>query len=206
MNKVEMKKQLQGGIIAVIRCKDKVLAEKMIVTAINSGIKAVEITYTVEGAGALINEIKTKYPETIVGAGTVIELAQAEDALKNKADFIVSPCLVSEVAALCKERDIFCSMGAVTATEIFNAYKMGVDVMKLFPGETFSPSIIKSLKAPLPFVDVMPTGGVSDKNVKEWFDNGAFAVGAGGYLTKGITEDNLDVLEARVKSLVAAAK
>src|SRR5699024_8127965 len=97
------------------------------------------------------------------------------------------PCVVEEVGAYCKEHDIFCSLGAATPTEALHSYRAGSDVVKLFPGDCLSPKMMKGIKAPMPFIDMMPTGGVDDTNVKEWFQAGAFATGFGGYLTKGIT-------------------
>lgn len=206
MNKFDVKKNLHKSIIAVIRCKDQQLAEEMVKTIIQNGIKAIEVTYTVVGAGELISRLKKAHPDCLIGAGTVLNLAQAEEAYNNNADFIVCPCIVEEVAEFCKEKGIMLSLGASTATELLKAYKMGADIIKLFPGDTFKPSIIKAFKGPFPFADLMPTGGVSDKNIKEWFDNGAFAVGAGGYLTKGIDFNNMSVLKDRINKLIEAGK
>ncbi|TDT62886.1 2-keto-3-deoxy-phosphogluconate aldolase [Fonticella tunisiensis] len=168
-------------------------------TIINSGIDALEVTFTVKGAPELIKELKAESSGVIIGAGTVLTVVQAEDALKAGADFIVSPCIIEEVGAFFRERGIFCSMAAGTSTEVYNSYNHGSDVVKLFPGEYMNPGIIKAIKAPMPFIDIMPTGGVDHKNIKSWFDNGAFAIGVGGYLTKNIDENNLDILNPDAK-------
>ncbi|MGF7400653.1 bifunctional 4-hydroxy-2-oxoglutarate aldolase/2-dehydro-3-deoxy-phosphogluconate aldolase [Thermoanaerobacterium thermosaccharolyticum] len=202
----EIKEKTKKGIFSVIRCKDYELGMKMAEKVIECGINIIEITYTVEGAGKLIKELKKKYPDKIVGAGTVLELSQAEEAVGSGADFVVTPCIVEEVASYCKKNDVFFSMAAATTTEMFKAYKMGSEVIKLFPGEFVNSKIIKSLKGPFPFLEFMPTGGVNDENINEWFENGAYAVGVGGYLTKGINFDNLDLLEERAKRLVNAVK
>jgi len=206
MNKIETKERLRNKIVAVIRCSDITLAEKISKTAIKAGIDAIEVTFSVENAGELINKLKKDFPKAIIGAGTIVNREQAETALQSGAEFIVSPCIVSEVGKLCSEKDVFCSMSGTTSTEAYNSYILGSDVVKLFPGEYLSPNIIKSLKAPFPYIDFMPTGGVSDKNIKQWFEAGAFAVGAGGYLLKGINEENLDILEERCKKLIEAMK
>jgi 2-dehydro-3-deoxyphosphogluconate aldolase/(4S)-4-hydroxy-2-oxoglutarate aldolase len=206
MDKQLVKEKLRNKIIAVIRCEDAVKAKKISKTIIECGIDVLEVTFTVKGAPQLIKELKAESPTSIVGAGTVLTVEQAKEALKSGADFIVSPCTIEEVGAFCKENDVFCSMAAATSTEVYNSHKFGSDVVKLFPGEFISPGIIKAIKAPLPFIDMMPTGGVDNKNVKTWFENGAFAVGVGGHLTKGIDETNLDVLRARCEALINAAK
>lgn len=203
MNKSIIKEKLKGSIIAVIRCNDAKLAEIMSEVIIQKGIKAVEITYTIENASSVIYELKKNFHSVLIGAGTILELFQAEEAIKSGADFIVTPCIVENIANHCLKNDIFCSMAASTTTEIYNAYKIGADIIKLFPGEYLNPSIIKSLRGPFPFVEFMPTGGIDDKNINEWFNNGAYAVGVGGYLTNGVNFNNLKLLEDRVDKLIS---
>lgn len=204
MNKVEAKKAMKGKLIAVIRIEDPTDAKVICKTIVESGIDTLEITFSVKNAEKLIYDLKQELPNALIGAGTVLSKEQAELAHKNGADFIVSPCIVEEVGAYCKEHDIFCSLGAATPTEALRSYQAGSDVVKLFPGDCISPKMIKGIKAPMPFIDMMPTGGVDDTNVKEWFKNGAFAAGFGGYLTGGINLNNLDELEARCKKLIQA--
>lgn len=206
MDKRTIKELLRNKIISVIRCDDFSTAKLICNTIIQSGIEVLEITFSVKDAPKLINELKKENPNTLIGAGTVLEVEQAQEALENGADFIVSPCIVEEVGAFCKANNVFCAMGAATATEAYNSYKHGSDVVKLFPGEYINPGIVKSIKAPMPFIDMMPTGGVDHNNIKSWFDKGAFAVGVGGYLTKGIDETNLDVLKSRCEMLINASK
>ena len=204
MNKTEVKKLMKGKLIAVIRIEDPVEAKVICKTIVESGIDTLEITFSVKDAEKLIYELKKELPDALIGAGTVLTKEQAESAYKNGADFIVSPCIVEEVGEYCREHDIFCSLGAATPTEALRSYKAGSDVVKLFPGDCLSPKMIKGIKAPMPFIDMMPTGGVDDSNVKEWFKAGAFAAGFGGYLTKGITSDNLEELKTRCKKLLTA--
>jgi 2-dehydro-3-deoxyphosphogluconate aldolase/(4S)-4-hydroxy-2-oxoglutarate aldolase len=206
MDKTTAKEKIRNKIIAVIRSDDFSKAKIICNTIIQSGIDVLEITFTVKDAPRLIKELKAENPNAIIGAGTVLESSQAKDALENGADFIVSPCIVEKVGAFCKKHGVFCSMGAGTVTEVYNSYKLGSDVVKLFPGEYINPGIIKSIKTPLPFIDMMPTGGVDHNNIKTWFEKGAFAVGVGGYLTKGIDETNLDVLRSRCQMLIDALK
>lgn len=206
MNKQQVKEAMKGALIAVVRGGDIKEAKCICEKIVSSGITALEITFTLPGAEVLIKELKEELPNALIGAGTVLTRKQAELAINNGADFIVSPCVVKEVGHYCKEKDVFCSMGAATPTEAYESYMEGSDVVKLFPGDCISPKMIKDIQAPMPFVEIMPTGGVDDANVKKWFECGAFAVGLGGYLTKGINSNNLDELEKRCKKLIAALK
>lgn len=206
MNKQELKKLMKGKLIAVIRGNDLEEAKLICKTLVESGITTLEITFSLPDAEKLIKELKEELPDAIIGAGTVLNVGQAELAISNGADFIVSPCIVEEVGTYCKKNDIFCSMGAATPTEAYNSYLAGSDVVKLFPGDCLSMKMIKGIKAPMPFIEMMPTGGVDDKNVKDWFESGAFAIGFGGYLTKGINSSNLDLLRARCERLINATK
>lgn len=206
MDKQTAKEKLRNKIIAVIRSEDFAKAKLISKTIIDAGIDVLEITFTVKGAPELIKALKAENLDAIIGAGTVLTIEQAEEALKSGADFIVSPCIIEDIGAFCRSNNIFCSMAAGTSTEAYNSYKLGSDVVKLFPGEYMNPGIIKAIKAPMPFIDMMPTGGVDNKNIKTWFENGSFAVGVGGHLTKGIDETNLDILRTRCETLINAAK
>ena len=204
MEKKVIKEALKGKLIAVIRNENKDTAKAVCKTLVASGIDVLEITFSVQGAQLLIKELKAELPQAMIGAGTVLTREQAQLAKQNGADFIVSPCIVEEVAKYCIEEDILCSLGAATPTEVLRAYQLGCQIVKLFPGDCLSPKMIKAIKAPMPFVEMMPSGGVDDTNVKEWFQAGAYAAGFGGYLTKGIDETNLDLLKERCKRLLKA--
>jgi len=204
LEKKVIKEALKGKLIAVIRNENKDTAKAVCKTLVASGIDVLEITFSVQGAQLLIKELKAELPQAMIGAGTVLTREQAQLAKQNGADFIVSPCIVEEVAKYCIEEDILCSLGAATPTEVLRAYQLGCQIVKLFPGDCLSPKMIKAIKAPMPFVEMMPSGGVDDTNVKEWFQAGAYAAGFGGYLTKGIDETNLDLLRERCKRLLKA--
>jgi len=204
LEKKVIKEALKGKLIAVIRNENKDTAKAVCKTLAASGIDVLEITFSVQGAELLIKELKAELPQAMIGAGTVLTREQAQLAKQNGADFIVSPCIVEEVAKYCIEEDILCSLGAATPTEVLRAYQLGCQIVKLFPGDCLSPKMIKAIKAPMPFVEMMPSGGVDDTNVKEWFQAGAYAAGFGGYLTKGIDETNLDLLRERCKRLLKA--
>ncbi len=202
----EIKNRIKGKIISVIRANTFEMAEMMAETILKNGLDIVEVTFTVKDASEIIQELREKFPSSIVGAGTVTQKAQAESALNAGAQFIVSPCVVEEVGEFCKAAGVFCSLGAQTPTEVYKAYLYGGNVVKLFPGELFNPSIMKILHGPFPYIEFMPTGGINKDNAKLWLDSGAFALGVGGYLTGGIDKSNLDLLAFRVRELLESVR
>ncbi|MFA9397002.1 MAG: bifunctional 4-hydroxy-2-oxoglutarate aldolase/2-dehydro-3-deoxy-phosphogluconate aldolase [Clostridiaceae bacterium] len=204
MNKQEVKEALRGKLIAVVRQENPKIAKTLCRVLVESGIDVLEITFSVNNAEKLIKDLKEEFPDAIIGAGTVLSEEQAELAVKNGAQFVVSPCIIDEVGEYCRKNNVCFSLGAATPTEAYKAYKLGCDVVKLFPGDCISPKMIKGIKAPLPFIEMMPTGGVNDKNIKEWFEAGAYAAGFGGYLFNGIGENNIDVLKERCRHLIEA--
>lgn len=206
MNKKESKERLKNEVIAVIREKDHSLAKKICKTLVTNGVTCLEITYSIPHAEKLIKELVKELPEAFIGAGTVLSKEQTKKAIDAGANFIMSPCVIEEVGSYCKEKNILCSLGAMTPTEAYQSYLVGSDIVKLFPGELLGPSMVKAIKAPLPFISLMPTGGVDDTNAKEWLDNGAYCLGFGGYFTNGITYDNLNILEERIQRLVKAVR
>jgi len=201
-----MKEKLKNEIVAVIRIKDTHLAKAVTEEAIKAGLNFMELTLTIENAPSLIKELREAYPEKIIGAGTVLTKEQAIEVIENGAQFVVSPCFVPEVVEVCNEKGVVCLPGIGTATEAYNAYKLGCEVVKAFPGDVLGTSFIKNIKGPMPFIDCMPSGGVSLNNIKEWFKNGAYAVSIGGALYEGVTMENLELISERVKESLEAVK
>lgn len=197
MSKADIIKNLKNNIVAVIRIKDTNIARCVTEQLIKSGFKFIELTLSIDNAPDLIKELKQKHPYTYIGAGTVLTVEECEEVIKGKADFIVSPCINEDVIKACNKNDLLCLPGAATPTEINTCYNLGCKVVKIFPGETLGPSFIKSIKAPMPFVECMPSGGVSLDNISDWFQSGAYAVSVGSSLYNGIDEDNLDILAER---------
>lgn len=182
----QLQRIVDSGVIAVIRAESTEQAIKTVEAVKAGGIDIIEITLTVPGAIRVIGEMKETYGNAILlGAGTVLDPETARAAMLAGAEFIVSPILNPEVVRLCNRYQKICMPGCMTVNEIIYALELGVDVVKFFPGDAFSPAVIKSLKAPLPQADFIPTGGVNLSNVHEWIENGCIAVGVGGELTKG---------------------
>lgn len=193
----EVKEKIYKGIIAVIRIKDYELAKSVSKTLLRKGFHGIELTMTISDAPNLIKELKSLYPDKVIGAGTILTKEECTRVIKNGADFVVSPCLVEEVANVCNENEVMCLLGAATPTETYRAYQLGCSVVKAFPGGVLKPTYIKDIKGPMPYIEIMPSGGVSLENIDDWFKNGAYAVSVGSALYTGITKDNLEILEER---------
>lgn len=181
----------QSGMVAVVRGETSEKAMEIVERCIEGGIKAIELTFTVPYAHRVIEDISRKYGEEIIlGAGTVLDSETARIALLSGAEFIVSPHFNPEVTKLCNRYRKASMAGILTITEAVEAMEAGVDVLKLFPGDLFGPAFIKDIRGPLPYVQIMPTGGVTAENAGEWIKAGAVAVGAGSSLMKGDVKAN----------------
>lgn len=203
-----LKKIIDVGVVAVIRTENADMAEKTSKACIEGGVSAIEVTFTVPGADKVITSLKEKFPkdQLIVGAGTVLDSETARIAILAGAEYIVSPGFDLETVKLCNRYQIPYMAGCMTITEMIKAMEAGADVIKLFPGDAFGPSMVKNIKAPLPQVPIMPTGGVSLENVEEWIKNGCIAVGVGGKLTAGAETGNYDEVTRIAKLFVEKVK
>jgi 2-dehydro-3-deoxyphosphogluconate aldolase/(4S)-4-hydroxy-2-oxoglutarate aldolase len=181
-----------AGVVAVLRgdSPDEVVA--MSEQAIAGGVKVIEITLTVPFALEAITILAKRYSSkdpnaanyALIGAGTILDPESARAAMLAGAEFIVAPCLNKETVQLCNRYRVPIMPGVMTIQEVQTALELGVDVMKLFPGNLYEPSIIPTIRGPLPQANLMPTGGVNLNNLKDWIKAGAFAVGIGSDLTK----------------------
>ncbi|NHM31385.1 bifunctional 4-hydroxy-2-oxoglutarate aldolase/2-dehydro-3-deoxy-phosphogluconate aldolase [Neobacillus terrae] len=186
MKKLEVLTRLSDcGVVAVVRADSKEEAIKISDACVKGGIIGIEVTFTIAGAEGVIRELASHYSdqtEVVIGAGTVLDAATARIAILAGAQFIVSPCFDKETAKLCNLYQVPYMPGCMTITEMKTALEYGADIVKLFPGNAFGPEFIKAVKAPLPQVNIMPTGGVSLENADQWIKNGCVAVGVGGNL------------------------
>ena len=196
------------GIVAVVRAEDSTKAIKISEACIKGGIDSIELTFTVPGAENVIKELRSNFSENdlIVGAGTVLDSETARIAILAGANFIVSPGFDLETAKLCNRYRVPYMAGCVTITEMIKALESGVDVVKLFPGSAFGPGYVKGVKAPLPQLSIMPTGGVDINNVQEWIKNGCMAVGVGGKLISGAKTGDYDSITKLAKEFIAKIK
>jgi len=197
------------GVVAVIRATSKEEGVKIVEAVKKGGINALEITMTVPGAIDIIKELCEIYKddeEVLIGAGTVLDPETARACILAGAKYIVSPSLNPETIKLCNRYRIAVMPGIMTVKEALEALELGVEILKVFPGNAFGPSIISSLKGPLPQANFMPTGGVSLDNVKEWIKAGAVAVGTGGDLTRGAKTGKYELVTETAAKFVCAVK
>jgi len=192
-------------IVAVIRAESEEQGFKVIDAVKKGGIKFLEVTLTVPGAIDIIKELVKRYKneDVYIGAGTVLDPETARAAILAGAGYVVSPCFSPDVMKVCNRYRVPVMPGAQTIKEIVACLEMGADVIKIFPGDVYSPNIIKSFKGPLPQAQFMPTGGVSVSNVKDWLAAGAYAVGTGSNLTAGAKTGNFDAVTEEAKRFVA---
>jgi 2-dehydro-3-deoxyphosphogluconate aldolase / (4S)-4-hydroxy-2-oxoglutarate aldolase len=206
MNKEQILNELYKlGAIAVIRMSDSEKLKKVSEAIRSGGVSAIEITMTTPNALAVIENLsKTMGDEIMIGVGTVLDSQTAIDAINAGAQFVVSPFFKREIVDTVKKQNIPVMPGAFTPTEIQTAYEAGADVVKVFPADVLGMAFFKGVKAPMPYVKLMPTGGVTLTNAGDWLKSGAWAVGVGAALLdkKAIEENNFKKLTDNAKILI----
>lgn len=208
VNKSEVLQKIRAEkVIALIRTDtpDSLLDCARALSA--GGLNCLELTMTTPGALELCARVSRELPEILLGLGTVLDADTARKGIAAGAKFIVTPAVRPTVIAACREAGVAVLGGALTPTEICTSWELGVDVVKIFPAEFFGPGYIKSIKAPFPKIEVMPTGGVTPETVAEFLKNGAFATAAGSALVSAAALKARDwpALTARARQFVAAA-
>ena len=207
MKKEEVLQQIRDtGVIPVVRATSADEAMRAIDAIREGGIAVLEITMTVPGAIGVIEQVSARYgKDALVGAGTVLDPEIAEACISSGAQFIVSPALNPETIAYCRRHDVAVMPGALTPTEVVQAWSAGADLVKVFPaGAVGGPSYLRSVKAPLPQIELVPTGGVSLKTAADFIRAGAAALGVGADLVdiKAIREGNAAVITERARLVV----
>lgn len=178
-----LKRIQELGVLAVIRGPSEDLTLKMVDALVEGGVTGIEITFTTPNPLDVVAALDKEFGDRIVlGMGTLTEPVQAEKAKKAGSKFLVSPHTEEALGKAMTATGLPVMMGALTPSEVMKARALGSDVVKIFPGSLGGPAYMKSLKGPFPDIPMMPTGGVSDQNLQEWFAAGAFAVGAGSNL------------------------
>lgn len=184
---VETLKRL--GVIAVIRGKTAEEAVTLSSALLRGGVRGIEITFTTPNCCDAVRRVRsTAPPDAVVGVGTVLNAGQINDAVAAGATFAVSPHFHPETLCAAMKEGLPYLAGAITPTEIVQAWESGASAIKIFPGSLVGPEYIKAVRAPLPDIPFVPTGGVSVANMHEWFAAGVVAVGMGGNLAKGTPE------------------
>jgi 2-dehydro-3-deoxyphosphogluconate aldolase / (4S)-4-hydroxy-2-oxoglutarate aldolase len=170
------------------------------------GLTSIELTMTTPGAIRMLEKATAELPDFLFGLGTVLDAETARAGILSGAKFIVTPAVRLDVIEVCKRYSVPIFCGAFTPSEILTVWEAGADAVKVFPAEFFGPNYIKAVKAPLPQVEMVPTGGVNENNVGEFLKAGAFAVAAGSSLVDGkaFKERNWNVITAKAKAFAAA--
>ena len=196
----------RAGIVAVIRIKEPAKLRAVVDAISEGGVRALEVTMSVPGAVDLIRDLAPTMPAGfLLGAGTVVDAETANRVIDAGARYIVSPVFRREVITACHRRNIAVMPGCFTPTEILDAWDAGADVVKVFPATALGPGYIKDIRAPLPQVKLMPTGGVTVDNAGEWIRAGAVAVGVGTALldATAIASGDFSVLRRNAEKIVA---
>lgn len=193
------------GIVPVVRAASAELARRAVGALIAGGIPVCEITMTVPGAVDLIRELSSDLgDQALVGAGTVLDAARASECIEAGARFIVSPGFDQGTVEACRERGVAVMPGALTPTEVIAAWKAGASMVKIFPCSAMGgASYLKALKAPLPEVKLLPTGGVNLETAESFLRAGAVALGLGSDLVdqKALLAGRDDEIRERAKAL-----
>jgi 2-dehydro-3-deoxyphosphogluconate aldolase/(4S)-4-hydroxy-2-oxoglutarate aldolase len=199
----------QIGLVPVLRAEsvDKALALVEAIAA--GGVTAMEVTMTVPGAIQVMRKLAEQRPDLLIGAGTVLDAETARACILEGAKFVVSPALNIKTIEMCHRYSIAALPGALTPTEVITAWEAGADVVKIFPASAMGGAkYLSSLKAPLPQVEMIPTGGVSLETAKSFLDAGAFALGVGADLvnTKAMAEGKPEVVTESAKKYMAIVR
>ena len=170
-------------IVAVVRLDNYDRAVDVASALQQGGVSVLEFTLTGRGAIDAVARVRSELGGSVhVGIGTALSAKDAEDAIQAGAQFVVTPALRPEVLACCKRHSIPVACGALTPSELLHAHELGADFVKLFPASVGGPRYVRDVLAPLPFLNIIPTGGVSSENARQFLDAGAVAVGIGGNL------------------------
>lgn len=210
MKRVDILSRLEKtGVVAVVRGATKEEALKASHAIIEGGMTGIELTFTVPQAAEVIKELVAVYndrSDIVIGAGTVLDAVTARLAIMAGAEYVVSPSFDIKTAELCNLYQIPYLPGCMTITEVQEALKSGADIVKLFPGSVYGPSIISAFMAPMPQASIMPTGGVNLANMADWFKAGAVTVGVGGDLLAPAAAGDFQKVTETARQYVAKLK
>lgn len=205
-----MKSIYETGLIPIIRVESTDIAFKVAEAFLAGGINIIEVTMSVPGAIDVVKQLIKNYGnKVLIGTGTVVDGRMAEEVIKAGSQFIVSPNYSKELIEIAKKHSKPIIPGALTPTEIFNAYSMGADAVKVFPcGNVGGADYLKAIRAPLPDIPLVPTGGVDLETAGAMLDAGAYALGVGGAITdkRAIKEGRYEVITENVRKFLDIVK
>lgn len=200
------------GLIAIVRAKANVAVLPIAEALARGGIQAMEITLNTPGALDGVSELKSRFQGIMsIGTGTILDVDDARRATDAGAEFLVTPTLQPDTVAFCRERAIPIACGAMTPTEALAAHRAGADFVKLFPADGLGPAYVRALLAPLPFLKIIPTGGVTRDTLADFIHAGCVGAALGsGLVSSQILEDSdwerLTLLSQEYVQILAAAR
>ena len=210
MTKLEQMQRIEEcGIVAIIRANSSKELFDTAVAIKNGGVNVIEITMTTPDALQVIGDVSDRLGDSVlIGVGSVLDAETARAAMLVGAEFVVSPVTKTDIIEICNRYGKVVIPGAFTPTEILRAWETGADYVKVFPSSGVGPSYIKDIKAPLPQIPLIPTGGVTAENASEFLKAGAAALGVGSALVSQdiINSGDFATLTERAKTLVTAVK
>ena len=204
-----LEKILTQKIVSVVRLDDYTRAIDVARALAAGGVTVLEFTLTGQGAIEAVSATRKALGDSVcVGVGTVLEVGDTERAIDAGAEFLVTPALRREVIATCVRREALVVCGGLTPTELLEAYETGSQLVKVFPARLGGPKFIKDVLAPLPFLKLVPTGGVGPENARDYLAAGAVAVGIGGNLVsnKLVAAGAFDRITETAQACVKAAQ
>jgi 2-dehydro-3-deoxyphosphogluconate aldolase / (4S)-4-hydroxy-2-oxoglutarate aldolase len=210
MQKSEVLKQCREiGLVPVLRAESEAQALALASAIAAGGVTVLEVTMTVPGAIRVMRKLAEERPDILIGAGTVLDAETARMCILEGAQFVVSPALNVKTIEMCHRYGVAVLPGALTPTEIVTAWEAGADVVKVFPASALGGAkYLKSVKAPLPQVEMIPTGGVSQATAAEFLEAGAFALGVGADLVnpKAIADGHPETITENAAKYLAIVR
>ncbi|OLS31672.1 MAG: KHG/KDPG aldolase [Candidatus Thorarchaeota archaeon AB_25] len=205
-----MKLIYNTGLIPIIRVESADIAFKVADAFLEGNINIIEVTMSVPGAIDVVKQLIEKFGDKVlIGTGTVVDGKMAEEVIKAGSEFIVSPNYSQNLIETAIKHNKPIIPGALTPTEIFDAYTMGADAVKVFPcGTVGGAAYLKAIRGPLPQIPLVPTGGVNLDTAGPMLDAGAYALGVGGAITdkKAIKEGRFEVITENVRNFLDIVK
>jgi len=196
-------------LMGILRGAEEDIIEALTETVVSSGLETIEITMNTSGASKLIHKMRQVAKGRLtVGAGTVLTMDDLKLALDSGASFIVLPTLVEDVVKYCKKKSIPVFPGAFTPQEIYNAWRCGATMVKVFPAKFFGPKYFKEIKGPFRDIELLACGGVNPDNIISFFSSGASAIAFGASIFKKewLKPDSLSKIEAAIGALIKEYK
>lgn len=209
MNKSEKKEILfNSGVVAVIRTSESERLIKVARALKEGGVSCIEVAMTTPDSLSVIEEVSSKLDGVLVGAGTVLDAETAKSAIRAGAEYLVSPTVNLAMINMANRYGKIVAPGAFTPTEIMKAWQAGADIVKVFPASRLGPKFVSDVKAPLPQVSLMPTGGISKNNAADFIQAGADVICAGSALIEeeAMKEKNYETFTKNARELVGAVK